>query len=260
MNPCSEDWQTQERQVITAFFDVKVVEVLGELADTCTERSCVEFAKQILRASDLEPVHNQGCNSFTLVSHQQSKIVQFRLRPFDTTIIDLAHQIYGTQVPRTEFYGGFPLPVYNSDVIPGKVHVLQQFPEEFPLERQKRTVVDLGRFVAKAAHYPQPKASYREDSWTLKAKETLIRLQRNESLREIPDIGDIVLRLLDQIHLLDLLPVVLKHHDFSEVNILVDDAGNVTGVIDFDVAGIEAFGMCIWGVYECFLGSMNQGK
>ncbi|KAF1952623.1 hypothetical protein CC80DRAFT_495152 [Byssothecium circinans] len=261
MGVTTEEWQQQEREIIDEFFKVKVPEVLKESADTtCTEGSCIERGKQVIQADDLELVRNQGCNSFTLVCHRKSKIIQFRLRPFDTTIADLAHQIYGTKVPRTDFHGGFPLPLYSSDIIPGKVHVLQPFPEEFPIERQKKTVIDLGQFVAKATHFPQPKASYRADSWTMKSKETLDRLHRNSSLQAAPEIAEIVTRLLEKVHLLDLLPAVLTHHDFSEVNILVNDTGDVTGVIDFDGAGIEAFGMCIWGVYECFLGSMNDGK
>lgn len=163
-------------------------------------------------------------------------------------------------MPRTEFHAGFPLPVYTSDIIPGKVHVLQPFPEEFPLERQKKTVIDLGQFVAKATYFAQPEASYRTDSWTAKANETLERLSRNASLQSDPEMRKIVLRLQGKVHLLDLLPAVLTHNDFSEVNILVNDSGNVTGVIDFDETGIEAFGMCIWGIYECFLGGMDDGK
>ena len=34
----------------------------------------------------------------------------------------------------------------------------------------------------------------------------------------------------------------------------------MTGVIDYDAAGIEAFGMYIWGLYECFFGSMEDGR
>lgn len=261
MGIITEEWQQQERKIINEFFKVKVPEVLEDGAKaTCTEDSCIEFGKRLMQADDIGPVYNQGCNSFTLECQSRSKIVQFRLKPLNTTTTNLACQIYGTQVPRIDFHSGFPLPVYSSNIIPGKVHVLQPFPENFPIERQKKTVIDLGLFVAKATHFPQPKASYRADSWTLKSKETLDRLHRNSSLQAAPEIAKIVLRLLEKVHLLDLLPAVLTHHDFSEVNILVNDAGYVTGVIDFDAADVEAFGMCIWGVYECFLGSMNDGK
>jgi len=64
-----------------------------------------------------------------------------------------------------------------------------------------------------------------------------------------------------KLYLLDELPPVLSHHDFSEINILVDrDSGGLTGVVDFDEAQIEAFGMCIFGLYECFFGAMEKGR
>lgn len=75
-----------------------------------------------------------------------------------------------------------------------------------------------------------------------------------------PEFFEIVHRLQHHVHLLESLPLALTHHDFSQANILVNDSGNVTGVIDFDEAGIEAFGMYIWGLYECFFGSMEDGK
>lgn len=265
MGVSQEEWDQSERAIIEEFFRGKVIEALASRKNNqiqCTEASCIDFAERILKASDIAPVKNQGCNSFTLLCDSRSQIVQFRLRPFNTAILELAHQIHGDKVPRIVYHSGFPLPVYSSNVISGKVHILQPFPKDiFPLERQKRTVIDLGQFIAKTTFFPQSKSSVKSDSWTAKSREVLERLHRNSSLQAIaPEIANIISNLQDRINLLDRLPAVLVHHDLSEVNILVDEAGNVTGVIDFDAAGIEAFGMCIWGIYECFLGSMEQGK
>ena len=260
-----EELHNSERAIVEEFFQSKVPKAPISNDDarvSCTEASCIKFGKLILKTDDLVPADNQGCNSYTLLSRSKLQVVQFRLRPFDIEILKLAYEIHGSKVPRTVYHSNFPLPVYTSSIISGKVHILQPFPRAaFPLERQKRTVVDLGRFVARATFFPQPKSLYKNDSWTAKSKEVVERLCRNSSLREAaPEIADIALRLKEKIHLLDGLPAVLVHHDFSEVNVLVDEAGNVTGVIDFDASGIEAFGMCIRGIYECFLGSMEQGK
>ncbi|GAM86708.1 hypothetical protein ANO11243_047270 [Dothideomycetidae sp. 11243] len=62
------------------------------------------------------------------------------------------------------------------------------------------------------------------------------------------------------VFLLEHIPSVLTHRDLAEVNILISDDGHVTGVVDFDHAGLEAFGMSIWCVFECFLGGMTDGK
>lgn len=67
--------------------------------------------------------------------------------------------------------------------------------------------------------------------------------------------------LTSKLHLLDRLPLVLTHIDFAEVNIMVDPSdGHLTGVLDFDGARVEAFGMCLFGVYESFFGEMQDGR
>jgi Ser/Thr protein kinase RdoA (MazF antagonist) len=66
--------------------------------------------------------------------------------------------------------------------------------------------------------------------------------------------------ILPNPHLLSGLPPALTYHDLAEVNILLNPEGSVTGVLDFDEAQVEAFGMCIFGIYECFIGCMENGK
>ncbi|KAJ5715263.1 uncharacterized protein N7483_012444 [Penicillium malachiteum] len=62
------------------------------------------------------------------------------------------------------------------------------------------------------------------------------------------------------LHTWFLLPVYSSDVLLGQVNILVNDSGNVTGVVDFDGAEFEAFGICLWGLYECSFGSMEDGK
>jgi Phosphotransferase enzyme family len=264
MADVSEEWNRQEREIIDKFFREKIPATFtaeNESASVCTEKSFIQFAKAALKTDDVAAVDNQGSNSFTLLSSSLKEIIQFRLKLLKTDIIHLANKIYGDLVPEVKFHDGFPLPVYSCKVIPGRVHLLQPFPEgNFPLEREKVTVAELGWFVARAAFFEQPKP-VPDSSWTKSAEMTLHRLTKNSTLRCLaPDLFDLLSTLQPELHLLESLPAVLTHHDFSQVNILVNDSGHVTGVIDFDEAGIEAFGMCIWGLYECFLGSMEDGK
>ena len=81
-----------------------------------------------------------------------------------------------------------------------------------------------------------------------------------ERLRFDPRFKKKATSILEKIPLLDKLPPVLSHADFAEINILVNSQGNVTGVIDFEDAKTEAFGMCIFGIYEGFLGVMKDQK
>lgn len=138
--------------------------------------------------------------------------------------------------------------------------MFQDFPKEFPLEREKTTVTELAKFIAKAAFFEQPRPSAGM-AWTDAVPQTLQSLLQNSTLKaHAPDLVEIIERLESQVHLLHTFPKVLTHRDFSQVNIVVNDARNLTGAIDFDEAGVEAFGMCIWGLYECFFGSMEDGK
>ena len=49
------------------------------------------------------------------------------------------------------------------------------------------------------------------------------------------------------------------HHDLVAQKIFVNETGGLTGVIDWDGAGIEAFGMMIFALYEAFFGGMEGG-
>ncbi|KAJ5708648.1 hypothetical protein N7488_008449 [Penicillium malachiteum] len=257
----TDELGVQEREIINRFFDEKVPDAFGTKFPMCycTEYSCTRYAKAVLETEDIAPVKNQGSNSFTLQS--STSVVQFRLKSFNLDILELASMIYGDLVPEVTEHIWFILPTYSSKLIPGQVHLLQPFPAEFPLEREKQTVTELGAFVARAAFFEQPKTLLQNTSWTKNAPGMLDRLAENSSLSiHAPELLDIVHNLQLNVHLLETLPMVLTHHDLSQVNIVVNEAGNVTGVLEFDEAGIEAFGMCIWGFYECFFGSMEDSR
>ncbi|KAF2153971.1 hypothetical protein K461DRAFT_311977 [Myriangium duriaei CBS 260.36] len=266
--PLSEsEWLKGEREIIDKFFSTKVPGRLGPGpgGTICTEADCIQLAQKILGTRDIQPVDNQGANSFTLSSKSKSQVVQFRLEPFKDDMLQLAARIYGSQISVAAVPShavGFPLPVYTSNVIPGKVHILQDFPDHgFPLARQQQTVADLAKFIALSSHFPQPRSACDVDGWTTTAPQVVDQLLGNKSLQLLaPALVPILTDLKTSIHLLDTLPLVLTHHDLSELNIFVDQDGHVTGVIDFETATIEAFGMAMWGIYECFLGGMEDGK
>jgi hypothetical protein len=264
----SDAWDAQEQEMVDHFFGhlvPKAVTTASLATDhaECTAEECEAFARKILDdAKYVERVKNQGATSYTLVCPSQAKIVQFRLKRFDEEVLALAHQIYGSLVPTVTYNDGFPLPVYVSPLIPGHVHIFQDFTmERFPLRRQLTTVVDLARFVARAALEPRPVSSYSPDSWTKTAGTFLRQLEENEDLRRLePRFAVRARSIAEKLPLLDTLPPVLSHADLAEVNILVDLEGHVTGVVDFEDAQTEAFGTCLVGVYEGFFGVMRHQK
>ncbi|RMZ79656.1 hypothetical protein DV738_g3153, partial [Chaetothyriales sp. CBS 135597] len=264
----SERWLDQEKEFIETFFGKKVPQILSKHGPAgegfqCTAETCDDFAKTTLGSEDVQLVDNQGAASYTLICRSQNKIVQFRLERFDEHIMELAHKIYDKLVPIPSLINGFPLPVYVCPIIPGIVHIFQEFPKDrFPLERQLNTVRDLAAFVAKAAFWPQTRDTLSSHSWTLTAGKKLKSVASMESLRQLdPRFAHKAAELSSKLQLLDKLPLVLTHIDFAEVNLMVDPpTGHLTGVLDFDGARIEAFGMCIFGVYEGFFGEMRDAK
>lgn len=261
-------WLTQEQELIDLFFKEKVPLALRKLPSSkdsfqCTAEGCAAFARKVLRSDDVRPVDNQGAASYTLICPSQNKIVQFRLERFNEHILTLAHDIYGDLVPVPTRLGSFPLPVYVCPVIPGVVHIFQDFPKDrFPLRRQLNTVRDLAAFVAKTVFWPQPRQALSSDSWTATASAKLKDLASMNRLRQMePRFAQKAAELSSKLHLLDRLPLVLTHIDFAEVNIMVDPSdGHLTGVLDFDGARVEAFGMCLFGVYEGFFGEMRDAR
>jgi len=255
------EWDAHEQELVQNFYSIKVPRVAGRRV--CTPRDCDAFARRLLNTTseDIRRVDNQGSSSYTLICDSQSKIIQFRIKPFDPRTMQTAHQIYGDISPEVDHYSNFALPVYVSKVLPGKVHVLRGFRarDNFPLEREKRTVTDLAEVIAKSAHYPRSADAYTDTSWTKSAKSTLTFLMEYKWFQSIaPEVVEKIRSVYTQLDLLNQLPAVLTHHDLTQLNIFVNEAGAVTGIVDFDKAEYEALGMCIFGLYECFVGSMEN--
>ena len=155
----------------------------------------------------------------------------------------------------------FGLPVYTCDLLPGKVHFMTDTPrDDFPLEREKRTVIDLARFIARSSHFPEPGSSYTDSSWTRSAATTFQKFGHHANLKALePEVYAEIVSIGAKLHLLDTVPPVLMHYDPVAQNIFVNEADDLTGVIDWDGAGIEAFGMVIFALYEALFGSMEGG-
>lgn len=80
----------------------------------------------------------------------------------------------------------------------------------------------------------------------------LIRLSENMPNRFLRTLN-LVLEGLPRIFI---LPFVITHGDLNETNILVDDAGHITGVIDWAESRILPFGSSLWAL-ENVLGYMD---
>ena len=263
-------WVENEREIINEFFNEKIPAAFKEkeLRETdftwkwCSAYDCLEYAKFLMQGMPIALVNNQGSSSYTLICPGRDRIIQFRITDLNVETIEEAKQMYGDLVAKVFRHHDFILPVYTYNILPGQLYIWQKVTRHsFPLEREKRTVTDLAKFIATASRFPRSKDSYSDNSWTMSAKATLQRFKQNTSLRETaPEIHIRVAYLSTKLHLLDNLPGVLTHLDLVSQNILVDkDTGNITGVVGFDEARTEAFGINIYALYESYVGSMADG-
>lgn len=265
-----QGWEASEQETIKEFFDEKVPTTFkeGGVHDSafapkrCSASECIQYATTLMPGTPIALVDHQGCNSYTLICPERNQIIQFRASKLNIKAISEARQIYGNLVAETNYDDDFVLPVYTYNVLPGQLHVWQPVSREsFPLEREKRTVIDLANFIATASHFPHSKERFDSCSWTKSASSTVQRLENNSSLKQMaPEIYTLVTSLSTRLHLLDTLPAVLTHLDLGGQNLFVDkETGALTGVIDFDEARTEAFGINIFTLYENHFGSMEDG-
>ena len=251
-------WNDSEQVMINIFFDNRVPKVAET---TCSASECQDFARNLIQGKAIVLVNNQGFHSYTLACPESNQIIQFRLRQLDLKFIDEAKEIHSNLISCVTHHDGFKLPVYTMGIIPGVAHCWQEPPRTaFPLERELTTVTDLAKFIAASSQFSHPSADCKENSKTKSAHATFKRLEQNSSLKAIaPDVYAEVTSIATKLHLLQDLPLVLSHPDLVGLNVFVDRiTGAITGVIDFDGAEIEALGISIFTLYECFIGSMDN--
>lgn len=231
---------------------------LGEEYVHVTEQSCIELANELLGATDARAMEHQGSSSFTLISADADKVVQYRRFPFEQDILDLAQVVYEDLTPKMTRYKpdyDFPFTIYIVEVAHGSPMGLHDWPTgDLPFEQLLRTSRDLAKFIGRAVRFPQASTQTADDGWTRSAPTFLDRLTSSKVLRELaPELMPIIAEAKRHVHLLDILPLVLTHQDHGMINLLVDPhSGELNAVLDWDWGRVEAFGMTIYGFYEDF--------
>ncbi|GAM82700.1 hypothetical protein ANO11243_006830 [Dothideomycetidae sp. 11243] len=222
---------------------------------------CMDFANQVLDTNDVKLVDSQGAGwSFTVISHTKDKVVQFKRNALDKRMLALAKTIYMTLTPTVTRCGvDFPLPVYIIDKALGvdfSTLIPPPMDQPFPLDRYHRGVIDLARFIARSICFPQ--AANEAGPWTKSASRHLDTLINDKDFSKLaPELVRIAKRTKPYLHLLDTLPLVLSHADLSALNVFVS---GLSGVIDWEHASVEAFGMTLCSVYEMFLSQRVGNK
>ena len=219
----------------------------GFVSNGCSLKDCLEYAKRLMQGAPVFLTNTQTDCGLKLICLPRRQYILFLPEEVNIEAINEAKQMYGRLIPTTICHHDFIIPVYTYSLLPGQLHAHQNISASlFPFEREKRTFIDLARFFATASRFPRSKDSYREDSWTKSADATLRRLERNVLRDTDPDLHMLIVSLIEHLHLLDTLPPVLTPLSITRQDVMVQkDTGAITGVLNFDTARTEAFGINI---------------
>ena len=248
-------WEQERQNRINYFFNDFVpfklsqreVHEPGFVSNGCSASDCLEYAKLLMPGMEIFLSNIQTTKTYELICPARDRYILFCAVEMNIQAIDVAKQMYGDLIATTVRHHDFIIPVYTYSIQPGQLHLWQDISAtSFPLEREKRTFVDLAKFIATASHLPRSKNNYDKFSWTTSADATLKRLEQNPLRDTHPDIHTEIVSLSKKLHLLDTLPAVLTPYSITRQDVLVEkDTGAITGVRNFGNACTEAFGINI---------------
>ncbi|KAH6630051.1 hypothetical protein B0J18DRAFT_88342 [Chaetomium sp. MPI-SDFR-AT-0129] len=231
---------------------------------TSTTKAECDIKAACLVGGPVEPVPVQGLWSYTVTAGpNQAHIVQFRdgRSALNMAHVDIARQVHPWCVPKCSYHGQTggqpPLSIYVMEKRGGVCYIQTRdmSPEgkaQFEA-RQFQTVGDLARFFAEAGKGPQQVTPAIADSLRQELETDLDRLSEklpDRFARTLNQVRDGLPRIFS-------LPFVITHGDLNESNILVDDVGRITAIIDRAESKILPFGMSLWAL-ENILGYMDS--
>ncbi|EXA30778.1 hypothetical protein FOVG_17877 [Fusarium oxysporum f. sp. pisi HDV247] len=234
-----------------------------DTSTTVTRAECDMKAASLVGGT-VTPVPIQGVWSYTVTGGPgQADIVQFRAEQskLDMANIRIAELVHAKDVPRCKYYGQIgsqhPLSIYVMEKRDGVCYIQTRDTSwegkaEFEM-RQFRTVGDLARFFAAAWRGAQEVSPSIVNNLYKELESDLNRLSQR-----LPDRFTKTLNLVRQnLPRIFTLPSVITHGDLNETNILVDNAGHISGVIDWAESKVYPFGISLWAL-ENILGYMDS--
>lgn len=182
-------------------------------------------------------------------------VVQFREEPIDLEIHEKAMKIHKAYVHPITCKQSEPFYVYTAPYA-GRPCCAKAF--RVNQAAQKNALRDLALFFAQSCEY----YPVQEMGISLHAFKRFL-----DYCLRLPDIHGRVKNLLDNLsnHIqvianitdkLADLPIVLVHGDFATTNILSDDDGHITGIVDWESSEFLPFGWNFYGV-DLFLGELT---
>lgn len=225
--------------------------------------SCLnDPSKQMAKALDLANIYfnndakearmarPQGFFSRTVIVNLGSGkeiVIQFRVEILDITPFDIARRTLGSVVPEIQEISDQELRkegirVYWMNCMPGRVWC-SITSHEFA-ESQVTTVRSLGRILSRGLIQQEQPLDILDGR--LRSHLKLIQCSTDP---EIQKFASVALDLDARLHLLEPLPIYVSHFDLNDVNILIDEFHQVSGIIDWELSTPLPFGMGFYRIH-----------
>lgn len=187
----------------------------------------------------------QGMFSYTVevtMKDGSSYVVQLRAESVHEENSQQAHEILGdlVPVPTPVIRDGSPIPfAYIMPRVPGLTYYTATNRTAWPPEKHVRFAGQIGDMIGRCC------SSRNVTECDIIDKFIVPRLQLYLGMDEpaIDPHKSLIRDLLQRVDELRVLPMCWSHWDINSINIMVDDDGNVTGVLDWEEAYWMPFGM-----------------
>jgi len=221
-------------------------------------------AKQIARAKTLAEAHLgvkakkakgprvQGFFSRTMkvtMDNGEEAIIQFRVEPLDVASFHQARDVLGPVVPNIKRLQDAELDrdgiaTYFMTCMPGKTWLESNLWDKWDPKMNVEATKSLGRILSQG--YVLGGSEAVVDSEIKGKLEQLLKSKNNDVQRFRADIQ----RLLSSIDKLKYLPLWVSHADLNYLNILVEDSGQVSGIVDWELSKNLPFGVGLSRVHD----------
>lgn len=204
----------------------------------------------------------QGFFSRTVIvtlKNDEDVVIQFRPEPLDLEPFELARKVLGPVVPeikqlQDEELEGEAIWVYWMTRVPGKTW------HEGVRGKDRRSVVtinrSLGRILSKGRIEGSNSSSELVINERVRPHLALLLSSEDDQIRPFHNIARDLLGKLDR---LKILPLFVSHFDLNDVNILIDDECEVSGLVDWELSTPLPFGMG-FGRINTLAGEFSEKK
>jgi hypothetical protein len=183
-------------------------------------------------------------------------IIQFRIEPLDTEPFTRARNVLGEFIPLIEAIDDIELtsagiwPFYMN-CIPGKPWA--NYEHQWSDAQRINASISLGQVLGGCCL--EGSSAQVVDNVIIPSLQKIRAIERDDVKPFFP----LIERLIKEAPRLKKLPLFVGHYDLNEMNILADDCGRVTGIVDWELSPApQPFGIGLYGIHFLAGGINNK--